>query len=89
MPHTCKTHDGHPIEVGMVVIDYNNDRGVVVAEPRDYELVDPVCWPTVGHGGHWWAVCPDRPGHVHGSPECVRRGGFADRFDGSRLTVPR
>lgn len=81
--HKCHTTNGITIELGLRVLDYDMREGVVVEAPKDYELEDEVCWPRVGHNGHWWEVCPDSPGHVHqldGPNRC--RGGI---FDGSRL----
>jgi hypothetical protein len=87
MEHECKTYDGVPIKLGLRVRDYDNKVGTVVREPHDYELNDDVCWPEVGHGGHWWSVCEDREGHIHnfsiGSPDRCRGGSF----DGSRMTT--
>jgi hypothetical protein len=88
--HVCKTYDGVPIKLGLRVVDYDNRVGTVVAEPweftRGVELGLPVeagCWSGPGSRGHWWGVCPDRPGHAHELGKC--RG--AGDFDGSRLTT--
>lgn len=80
--HVCHTADGVDITLGLRVRDYDNRVGVVVGAPPAWDLDDATCWPSLGHNGHWWAVCPDRVGHVHGTTEC--RGGS---FDGSRMTT--
>jgi len=82
MVHTCHTADGVEVRLGLRVRDYDNRIGVVVEAPRDYELIDDVCWPCAGHNGHWWTVCSDREGHVHEVGTCN-----GAQFDGSRMTT--
>jgi hypothetical protein len=80
--HECHTYDGKVITLGLKVRDYDNKIGMVVRPPHDYELADDVCWPAVGHNGHWWDVCSDREGHTHEIGVCRGHG-----FDGSRMTT--
>ena len=79
--HECRTRDRVPIKLGLRVIDYDAKPGVVVRHPYRWDLEDEICWPELGHNGHWWEVCPDRPDHFH-NERCS--GGS---FDGSRLTT--
>lgn len=87
--HECRTQDGVVITLGLQVVDYDARQGVVVRPPQ-FGLEDPECWPSQGHGGHWWEVCPDREGHVHqreSLTETAYRECRGKIFDGSRLTT--
>jgi hypothetical protein len=64
--HVCHTFDGVPIELGMEVKDILSRPAVVVMRPSDWELSDNVCYPRPQHRGHWWGICHDLVGHVHG-----------------------
>lgn len=81
--HVCRTSDDVEIRVGLRVQDYDHKWGVVSAPPQEYEFKDETCWPCAGHNGHWWAVCVDQDGHVHGEGKCSQ----ISCFDGSRLSA--